>query len=171
MAGVSSTVYLSCVILADSSLAAFTIDALKPGYSYTGPTGVDDTNMCKCNTITYSLVSACDACQGADWTRYDPHRCSLRTPWELTFLPLAGRCFRLTAQRLCLPQREFHSRQKLEIYGIGIDEGQMACRFPNPIPSGTRVPRWALLDVTVRCSVLFNRNVFTVPSRPRTIGT
>jgi hypothetical protein len=28
--------------------------------------------------------------------------------------------------------------------------GQFASRFPNPIPSGTRLPQWALLDVTVR---------------------
>ncbi|KAI0250839.1 hypothetical protein BJV78DRAFT_1282907 [Lactifluus subvellereus] len=27
--------------------------------------------------------------------------------------------------------------------------------FPNPVPSGTRVPQWALLDVTVCCSIFF----------------
>lgn len=38
----------------------------------------------------------------------------------------------------------------------------MARRFPNAIPSGTRVPQWALLDVTVRCYVFFfDGNVFT----------
>jgi hypothetical protein len=47
----------------------------------------------------------------------------------------------------------------------------MACRFPNPIPSGTRVPQWALIDVTVRFYVYFNYNVFTVPSSLRTSGT
>ncbi len=49
----------------------------------------------------------------------------------------------------------------------------MACRFPNPVPSGTRVPRWALIDVTVRCYVFFNGNIFTAPSTGslRTIGT
>ena len=29
----------------------------------------------------------------------------------------------------------------------------MARRFPHPIPSGTRVPQWALIDITVRCYV------------------
>jgi hypothetical protein len=46
----------------------------------------------------------------------------------------------------------------------------MTVRFPNPIPSGTRVPQWALLDVTVRCYVLFDGNVLTVPSSLRTTG-
>ena len=46
----------------------------------------------------------------------------------------------------------------------------MALRFPNPVPAGTRVPQWALLDVTVRCYVMFDGNVLTVPSRPKTTG-
>lgn len=46
---------------------AFTINALLPGQSYTGPTALDGTNMCKCNTVAYNLLSACDACQGAIW--------------------------------------------------------------------------------------------------------
>ncbi|KAI0245120.1 hypothetical protein BJV78DRAFT_1268149, partial [Lactifluus subvellereus] len=33
------------------------------GWSYIGPSGVDDGDLCKCNTVTYSLLSACDACQ------------------------------------------------------------------------------------------------------------
>ena len=48
-------------------LAAFTISPLSQGYSYTGPSGVDDSNLCKCNTVAYSLISACDACQSSDW--------------------------------------------------------------------------------------------------------
>ncbi|KAI9452880.1 hypothetical protein BJY52DRAFT_891820 [Lactarius psammicola] len=46
----------------------FTIPNLDPGNSYTGPTGPGDANdLCKCNTVVYSLMSACDACQGAKW--------------------------------------------------------------------------------------------------------
>jgi len=56
--------------IAVSSHAAFTINSLLPGYSYTGPSGVDDSNMCKCNTIAYSLISACDACQSETWITY-----------------------------------------------------------------------------------------------------
>jgi hypothetical protein len=84
---------------------------------------------------------------------------------------LVGRNIRLIAQRLFQPHREFHPPRK--IYTIGTDKEKMACRFPNAIPSGTRVPQWALLDITVRPFVFFIGNVFTAPStgRLRTIGT
>lgn len=39
-------------------------------------------------------------------------------------------------------------RQK--VYCIGTDGWQMAYRFPYAVPSGTRVPQWALIDITVR---------------------
>jgi len=84
---------------------SFTINALRPGYSYVGPTVADGTNLCKCNTVAYSLLSACDACQGAVWTSW-----SLFSSNCTTTLPPSS--------------------------------------FPNPIPSGTRVPQWALIDVT-----------------------
>jgi len=50
----------------------FTIPILGYGNSYTGPTGSgDDDDLCKCNTVVYSLMSACDACQGAKWFTWD----------------------------------------------------------------------------------------------------
>jgi len=50
----------------------FTIPNLGAGNSYTGPTGTgDDNDLCKCNTVVYSLMSACDACQGAKWFSWD----------------------------------------------------------------------------------------------------
>jgi len=46
----------------------FTIPDLLPGDSYIGPTGPSDAgDLCKCNTVVYSLMSACDACQDALW--------------------------------------------------------------------------------------------------------
>jgi hypothetical protein len=59
------------------SFAAFTIAPLMPGgnHSYTGPSGPDDSDLCKCNTVAYSLISACDACQGSTWISYDSNRC------------------------------------------------------------------------------------------------
>ena len=49
----------------------FTIPALLPGDSYVGPTGpTDASDLCKCNTVVYSLMSACDACQDALWFSY-----------------------------------------------------------------------------------------------------
>jgi hypothetical protein len=44
-------------------------------------------------------------------------------------------------------------------------------RFPNPVPHGTRVPYWALIDVTVRKQVFFFGNVLTTKSRLRILGT
>jgi len=45
----------------------FTIPPLVPGDSYVGPSGSNDsTDLCKCNTVVYSLMSACDACQFDD---------------------------------------------------------------------------------------------------------
>ena len=48
----------------------FTLDPLPAG---TGGLYVvldaDSTNMCFCNTVSYSLLSACAACQEAGWTK------------------------------------------------------------------------------------------------------
>lgn len=49
---------------------AFVIPALLPQNSYSGPSGTDDSDMCKCNTVVYNLISACDACQGNPWVPY-----------------------------------------------------------------------------------------------------
>ena len=68
------SVCLPCLPCCIISLAAFTINPLPLGYSYSGPSGgIDDSNMCKCNTVSYSLLSACDPCQGSDWMRFDLH--------------------------------------------------------------------------------------------------
>ncbi len=48
-------------------LADYQIDPLSSGESYTGPSGTDDGNLCKCSNIAYNLLSACDACQGETW--------------------------------------------------------------------------------------------------------
>ncbi|KAH9971460.1 hypothetical protein BJV74DRAFT_244694 [Russula compacta] len=57
----------------------FTIPDLIPDDSYVGPTGTGDAaDLCKCNTIVYSLMSACDACQGGKWFSWNmwSHNCS-----------------------------------------------------------------------------------------------
>lgn len=50
-----------------SNYAAFVIPALLPQNSYTGPSGQDNGDLCKCNTVTYNLISACAACQEGSW--------------------------------------------------------------------------------------------------------
>ncbi|KAH9047160.1 hypothetical protein EDB84DRAFT_1463058 [Lactarius hengduanensis] len=48
----------------------FKIDPLPQGSLYRGP-DVSQSNLCECNTVVYSLVSACGACQGSsEWIQY-----------------------------------------------------------------------------------------------------
>jgi len=58
---------VAAYLLSTCSGGTFTVDPLLPGQTYIGPGGLDNDDMCKCNTIVYCLISACDACQGADW--------------------------------------------------------------------------------------------------------
>ncbi|KAI0318817.1 hypothetical protein OF83DRAFT_893521 [Amylostereum chailletii] len=53
----------------------FTIPSLDVGSHYTGPNGnatdpADAGDLCKCNTVAYSLISACAACQNATWIQW-----------------------------------------------------------------------------------------------------
>lgn len=50
-----------------TTIAEFSVPALLPGNHYTGPSVAGTTNLCKCNTVVYSLVSACGGCQGGEW--------------------------------------------------------------------------------------------------------
>jgi hypothetical protein len=68
---------LSCVGEPYFPLSVFIVDPLRPGYSYTGPSGIDDSDLCKCSTVGYSLISACAGCQGEDWIRYHSRPCYL----------------------------------------------------------------------------------------------
>jgi len=88
------------------SLSAFTIKELAPGYHYTGPSGYDDSDMCKCNTVTYSLLSACVACQGEEWITYEIPFVVLFKSLELRYLTSDGRNIYTTAQKFCPPRRE-----------------------------------------------------------------
>ncbi|KAN0140943.1 hypothetical protein V8E53_001387 [Lactarius tabidus] len=87
---------------------AFSIPALLPQNSYTGPSGIDDNDPCKCNTVVYNLISACDACQGASWILY--------SEWS----------FNCTDSAKAAPGT-----------------------FPEPVPDGTRIPKWAYIDTSI----------------------
>ncbi|KAF8463026.1 hypothetical protein DFH94DRAFT_481974 [Russula ochroleuca] len=96
---------VAATMLGTCNGGTFTITPLQQGYLYYGPSGIDDSNLCKCSTVGYSLLSACGGCQGQTWVTWS----------EYSF-----NCTRT------LPPSQ----------------------FPNPVPSGIRVPHWALLDVT-----------------------
>jgi hypothetical protein len=55
-----------------SPRTAFAIGPLPQGYEHAGPDAHENTT-CKCSTVVYSLLSACDACQGSGWFRYVSH--------------------------------------------------------------------------------------------------
>jgi len=96
------TAYLNAICNSGS----FSIPPLEPNHHYIGPDGPDNGDLCKCNTVAYSLISACDACQGNAWTQW--------SEWSLNCTQVAP---------------------------DGV--------FPEAIPSGTKVPHWAYLNVTV----------------------
>ncbi|KAH9483715.1 hypothetical protein JR316_0003191 [Psilocybe cubensis] len=50
-------------LLAVCNNGPFPVNALPDASHYIGPT-LQDANPCQCNTVTYSLMSACGACQG-----------------------------------------------------------------------------------------------------------
>ena len=68
----------------------------------------------------------------------------------LMYLTLAGRNISTTARRFYFPQREYSS----ESIAFDMIIGR---RFPNPVPFGTRIPQWTLIDVTVRKISFFFR--------------
>jgi len=96
---------VAAFLMAVCNNGVFTIPPLLPQHSYTGPNGQDNGDLCKCNTVVYNLLSACDACQGETWIPY--------SAW-------ATNCTSVVT----------------------------AGTFPEPIPEGTRVQRWAYLDPT-----------------------
>lgn len=73
--------YLCCsgteyMLLRWTTNAEFSIPALLPDNHYTGPTVANTDNLCKCNTVVYSLVSACGGCQGGEWIQCVIDSCS-----------------------------------------------------------------------------------------------
>jgi len=49
----------------------FTIPQLASGNHYSGPSDPNATDTCECNTVYYSLISACAGCQKGTWLSYD----------------------------------------------------------------------------------------------------
>ncbi|KAI9455004.1 hypothetical protein BJY52DRAFT_1389457 [Lactarius psammicola] len=96
------TAYLAAVC----NNGTFAILALLSQHSYTGPSGIDNGDICKCNTVVYNLISACDACQGEPWIPYS-------------------------------------------MWSFNCTTTETPGTFPDPVPAGTRVPRWAYIDTSI----------------------
>ncbi|KAH9991392.1 hypothetical protein BJV77DRAFT_539661 [Russula vinacea] len=58
---------VTAYMMATCNGGKYRFPSLSPGYLYYGPEGADDSNLCYCNSVAYSLFSACGACQGEGW--------------------------------------------------------------------------------------------------------
>ncbi|KAH8995357.1 hypothetical protein EDB92DRAFT_197950 [Lactarius akahatsu] len=97
---------VSAFLAATCNNGVFSFPTLPPGRSYSGPTDIDKGDICKCNTVVYNLISACDACQGESWIPY--------STWS----------FNCTTKAT-------------------------PGTFPEPVPAGTRVPKWAYINSSI----------------------
>ncbi|KAH9958292.1 hypothetical protein BC827DRAFT_609764 [Russula dissimulans] len=57
----------------------FTIPQLVAGNHYSGPSDSSVTDTCECNTVYYSLISACAGCQRGIWLSYDQWHAGCKT--------------------------------------------------------------------------------------------
>ncbi|KAH9992119.1 hypothetical protein BJV77DRAFT_452982 [Russula vinacea] len=58
---------VTAYLMATCDGGQYNLPPLLPGLSYFGPTSIGAADLCYCNTVAYSLISACDACQGEQW--------------------------------------------------------------------------------------------------------
>ncbi|KAH9991388.1 hypothetical protein BJV77DRAFT_962867 [Russula vinacea] len=94
-----------------------------PGSWYYPPGSEAAADLCYCNTVGYSLFSACSACQNGIFFTCG-HVVSFSTPMA-HILVISWSDWVTNCTKVLPPSS-----------------------FPNPVPSGIRVPHWALLDVT-----------------------
>jgi hypothetical protein len=134
---------------------AFTIPALtSDNNSYIGPTGPLDANdLCKCNTVVYSLTSACAACQGNNWVScVRPFLLALSCVYQRNYDHdfVGGTPGRKTALPSILHKRLSESALVSRFcFALLTMSDWLFLRFSNIVPDGTRVQEWAFIDVTV----------------------
>ena len=139
--GASQTISIACT--------AFTVPPLPPQQSYNGPNDADKGDVCKCNTVVYNLASACDACQAEAWTPCVDRLWFCLHSNQSTYLLVILRG-RTIAPLLRIQERK--SRLPCRFHGHSCSIFHSS--FPNPVPLGTRVPKWAYIDTSVRSSPL-----------------
>ncbi|KAG1782616.1 hypothetical protein EV702DRAFT_1232504 [Suillus placidus] len=113
-----------CVVTSylQSVCGAFTIGPLPPGYYYGAPAPAA-ADSCSCNTVNYSLLGACSACQNASYLSW--------SSWSQYCSQIS---IRESVRKLV---------DILLAFLIHVID-----RYPMDIPTGTRVPNWAYLNVT-----------------------
>jgi hypothetical protein len=119
--------FLRPTTLVSSPLVAFTLSPIVGDQEYRGPHGgSDNRNLCLCNTLIYSLISACGGCQGGTWQPY----VSLNPSPEFMFANLlsGGMHIPSTARRLWPPQRKPIITRLLFLYF----DGEFFTQFSSP---------------------------------------
>ncbi|KAG2353714.1 hypothetical protein BDR07DRAFT_686701 [Suillus spraguei] len=102
----------------------YVIDPLPPGSFYYAPPSVVGANLCECNTVTYSMISACSVCQNGSYMSWSSWSSGCNNQMSI------GESVRKVVDIL----------QAFLIHLIN--------RYPLDIPAGTKVPNWAYLSVT-----------------------
>jgi hypothetical protein len=67
--GMLCCIHIQIAISDFSSPVGYIVKQADTGSHYTGPT-IDSQNPCQCSTVSYSLISACAACQNATVTQW-----------------------------------------------------------------------------------------------------
>jgi hypothetical protein len=73
-------------LAAECSNGEFTIPQLVTGNHYTGPSG-GTSNICQCNTVLYSVISACAGCQKGTWLSYDDWTANCSSSAQMSTFP------------------------------------------------------------------------------------
>ncbi|KAI0246495.1 hypothetical protein BJV78DRAFT_1254372 [Lactifluus subvellereus] len=77
-------------LMATCSGGSFSMPPLQQNNSYYGPARDDDSDakdLCKCNTVVYSLLSACDACQQQEWIAWSRYSSNCTTIAPVSSFP------------------------------------------------------------------------------------
>jgi hypothetical protein len=143
----NATMAVRLLFFADSSRKShemrtdFTIPKLVAGNHYTGPT-TDD--KCQCNSVLYSVISACAGCQKGTWLT-----CARFSPRLLPFQLTPRLQLRSMDCQLRFARRDVNVRLATFWGTVALDTKKKR-RFPEAINNDTRIPAWAFLNVTVR---------------------
>ena len=137
-----------------------------PGNSYTGPINFGPVVLCECNTVVYSLLSACGACQGGKWITCDHIGSFFSIPSGLCSVISWPEYTTYCTETLHASQSvPCGLRKSLAITSL------FSPRFPNPVPSQIRVPLWSLIDVTIRYLTFLQWYRNNNTHRKRALGT
>ncbi|KAI9456412.1 hypothetical protein F5148DRAFT_1224337, partial [Russula earlei] len=71
----------------------FTVDSYHTGVVYSGPSSSNGEGLYQCNTVAYSLSSACASCQGGSWGNWSTWSsyCAV-VAWNGTLVHFHFRC-------------------------------------------------------------------------------